>query len=139
MTVETYVDAEGAAKAWAKANTPIAAVVGARVFLAPNNAASFPQLVVSRVGGAPDTSEAVIDAPVITFGCWAASRRAASDLAYVVATQAQAFRSPTAMGTGTEGMGARVLLGPLFVTDEADELAGRFRYVLDIEFVIRAT
>lgn len=139
---KTFVDAEAAAKAWAKADTAIKALIGgssARVFVdGVNNDAAFPQLVVNRAGGAPDSGEAPLDVARISFSCWAARRGAAGQLAYTVMSSAESMAGPTAMGSGAVGLGAVCVLGPLYLTDQADEQAGRRRYVVDIDFVIRA-
>lgn len=135
---KTFVDVEGAAKAWAKANNAIAAIVSTRVFLAYNNAGTAPQLVVTRAAGTADASEAPLDVATISFSCWAASRGAAGALAYVVMGAAESMTGATSMGAAAVGHGARTALGPVYLTDQADEQAGRYRYVLDVEFVIRA-
>lgn len=136
--VKTFVDAEEAAKQWARSVAAITAVVGQRVFLAPNNDASFPQLVASRAGGSSDRGEAPLDLALISFSCWAASRRAAGSLAYVVMGEAESMAGPTPMGAAAVGLGATCELGPRYLTSAADEQARRYRYVLDVEFVIRA-
>lgn len=138
MTAVTFVDAEAAAKAWARADSAIAAVAGQRVFLGVNNNAPFPQLVVERSGGGPQPSEAPLDDARIQFSCWAASRRAAAELAYTVMSQAESMTGSTPMGDEAVGKGARTVLGPLYVTSDADEKAGRYRYVVDIEFTLNA-
>lgn len=136
---KVYVDAEAAAKAWAKADADINTASGGRVFLGFNNDAPLPQLVVGRVGGSVDPSEAPLDAPVISFSCWAANRMAAAALAYTVLSAAESMTaSPTPMGSGAVGYGARCVLPPLYQTSEADELAHKYRYVVDVAFVIRA-
>lgn len=135
---KTYVDAEGAAKAWARANSAISAIVGTRVFLGYNNVGAAAQLVVERAGGTVDDGEAPLDVARISFSCWAASRGAAGTLAYVVMSQAESMTGATAMGAAAVGHGARTALGPLYLTDQADEQAGRYRYVVDVDFVIRA-
>lgn len=136
---KTFVDVEAAAKAWARAQPEIAAIVGARVFLAPNNAGPWPQLVVNRAGGGADPGEAPIDGALVTFSCWAASRGAAGSLAYVVMGAAESLVPRTPMGASAVGHGASVPLGPRYLTDAADEKAGRFRYVLDVVLTVRAT
>lgn len=137
---KTYVDAEAAAKAWARATALISGVVSNRVFLGINDqgSGSFPQLVVGRAGGTTDPGEAPLDRARISFSCWATNRGAAGDLAYKVLSAAESMTGPTAMGSAAVGLGARCVLGPLYLTDQADEQASRFRYVVDIDFVIRA-
>lgn len=136
---KVFTDVEGAAKAWARAQAEITALVGQRVFLAPNNAAPFPQVVVNRAGGGADPGEAPIDGALVTFGCWAANRHAAAALAYVVMGAAESMVPGTPMGASAVGLGASVPLGPRYVTSAADEKAGRFRYVVDVVLTVRAT
>lgn len=138
MTTVAFVDAETAAKAWARADAAIAAIVGARVFLGVNHAAPFPQLVAERAGGGPHTSQAPLDDALIQFSCWATSRRAAATLAYTVMGAAASMTAPTPMGVDAVGKGARCPLGPLYQTSQADEKAGRYRYVVDVEFTLNA-
>lgn len=135
---KTYVDAEAAAKAWALAQAGITALAGSKVFLGYNNVAGGTQLVVERAGGTADDGEAPLDQARISFSCWAASRRVASNLAYAVMSAAESMTGATSMGAAAVGHGARTALGPLFLTDQADEQASRYRYVVDIDFVIRA-
>lgn len=137
MPTKVFVDAEAAAKAWALAEPNIAALAGPRVFLAFNEtAASKTQLVVGRAGGAPDFGEAPLDLAVVSFSCWAATRKAAADLAYTVVSAAESIDGPTPAG-GAVIHGARVLLAPLPASSQADELAKRHRFITDVQFVIR--
>lgn len=135
---KVFVDAEGAAKAWARAQPDIAAIVGTKVFLAYQNVGGGQQLVVGRAGGAADAGTAPLDVARISFSCWATSRGAAGALAYTVMSAAESMTGQTAMGSAAVGLGARCELGPVYLTDQADEQAGRYRYVVDIDFVIRA-
>lgn len=138
MSTVVFVDAEAAAKAWARADAAIVALVAARVFLGVNNEAPFPQLVVERSGGGPQASEAPLDDARIQFSCWATSRRSAATLAYTVMSSAESMTGSTPMGAEAVGKGARTVLGPLYLTSDADEKAGRYRYVVDIEFTLNA-
>lgn len=135
MTTKTFVDPEAAAKAWARGQ---GLACGQRVFLGVNNGAAFPQLVVGRAGGQPDFGEPPLDRPVISFSAWAENRAQAAALAYAVQSAAESMTGPTPMGAAAVGHGARTLTGPLYRTSDADEKAGRYRYLLDIELVIRA-
>jgi hypothetical protein len=138
VTVKTFVDVEAAAKAWARADSDIAALVSTRVFLGVNNQAPFPQLIVQRVGGTAQDGNAPLDDATVSFSCWAASRAAAGALAYVVMSAAESMTGPTPMGSAAVGHGARTVLAPLYVTSDEDEKAGRYRYVVDVAFTIRA-
>lgn len=137
MTTVTFVDAEAAAKAWARANANIAAVVAARVFLGVNNNAPFPQLVVERAGGGPQEGEAPVDDARVQFSAWASSRAAAAALAYTVMSEAESIAAPVTAGPAVM-KGARTSLGPIYLTSEADEKAHTYRYLVDITFTLNA-
>lgn len=135
--VQAFVDVEGAVKAWARANSSISALVSARVFLGVNKNAASPQLVVSRVAGGADPSEAPIDRPRVQFDSWAATRAAAANLAYTVMQELREIEAHDTFGSTAVVFGAQVVLGPRYLTDEADERAGWHRYVLDADLVLR--
>lgn len=137
MSTVTFVDAEAAVKAWARANAAIAAVVGQRVFLGVNNDGDFPQLVVERVGGGPHNSEAPVDDALVQCSCWATNRRAAADLAYTVMSAAHSITGATTAG-GAVIKGARAAFPPRYETTDADEKAHRYRYLVDITFTLNA-
>jgi len=67
-----YVSAEATLIAWAKATTTINNLVGGRISKQLPEDPTFPYLTVRRVSGAPDSSEAPIDLPLIQFSCYAA-------------------------------------------------------------------
>lgn len=71
--VEVLPDTEGAVRTFLRANAAVAAIVGARVFFGvPKGAteASFPLVVVQRVGGGDSDSEAPVDEALLQVDCW---------------------------------------------------------------------
>lgn len=140
---QTFVDAEGAVRTWARANADISALVDARVFfgvpegVSPGDA-NWPMLVVRRVGGAPQPDIAPVDRALIQFDCWGATRRSkaqAAALATAVVTAARELTNGTEMGSGVVGQGADVELGPVWSPDPETDQA---RYVVDVAFYLRA-
>lgn len=66
-------DLEGGLRTWLRAQAALSAIVGQRVFFGiPKKATetTFPLLVVSRVGGALDPSEAPVDRPLLQIDVW---------------------------------------------------------------------
>lgn len=141
MPAGVLVDAEGAVKAWAKAQTAISAIVGSRVFFEVNGSAPFPQLVVQRVGGGPLPGEPPIDQALIQFDVWgtqsasgkADGKASASALAEAVRNAAFFMTAETPMGAAA-GLWAEISLGPVWSPDPE---SGRARYVVDVLFGIR--
>lgn len=69
----TWPDVEGAARDYLRADAGVAALVGARVFFGiPKGAkeATFPLVVVSRVGGGQATGDAPVDVALLQIDCW---------------------------------------------------------------------
>lgn len=73
MPTDTLPDTEGALVTWLKGRSAVSAIVGARVFFGvPKGAteASYPMLVVFRVGGTDDVSDVPIDNALVQIDCW---------------------------------------------------------------------
>lgn len=71
--MSTWPDVEGLLRTHLRADTGVAAIVGARVFFGvPKGAteATFPLVVVQRVGGGADHSEAPLDVALMQVDCW---------------------------------------------------------------------
>lgn len=143
MLPQTFLDAEGAVRTWARAHAGIDAIVDGRVFFGvpeKTTAGSWPMLVLRRVAGAPEPSIPPIDRAVIQFDCWGApakslARKAqAASLAAAVVTAARELTAGTDMGDAV-GMGADVDLGPVWLPDPETDQA---RYVVDVAFYLRA-
>lgn len=68
-----FPDTEGAVRAWLRSAPDVSALVGQRVFFGvPKGAteATFPLVVVQRVGGGDDPSEAPVDIALVQLDCW---------------------------------------------------------------------
>lgn len=63
-------DVEGAARAFLRADAGVAALVGTRCFFGIPDAPTWPLVVVSRIGGGDDTSDAPLDQAVLQVDCW---------------------------------------------------------------------
>lgn len=70
MTVVTFPDVEGGVRAFLRANTGVAALVGQRVFFGVPDSPTWPLVTVQRVGGGDDLSEAPIDLALVQLDCW---------------------------------------------------------------------
>lgn len=71
--MSTWADVEGLLRDHLRADTGVAAIVGARVFFGVPKRASestFPLVVVSRVGGGQDASDASLDVALVQVDCW---------------------------------------------------------------------
>lgn len=138
----TYVEAEGAVRAWARALN--LAGLGTRVFFGiPVKGATFPLAVLTRVGGRP-VRGVPMDRALIQFdllGDTPTDRRPPSDkyalggIATSLAGAADSIASGTVMSAGVVCMGAEVENGPVWSPSPVD---GRSRYVLDVAFLLRA-
>ncbi len=137
-----YVEAEGAVRAWARALN--LAGLGARAFFGvPVTGATFPLVVLTRVGGRP-VRGVPVDRALIQFdllGATPVDRRPPSDkytlsvIAAALASAAESLASGTVMAAGVVCLGAEVENGPVWSPSPVD---GRSRYTLDIAFLLRA-
>ena len=120
----TWVDVEGAVRAWAREALP---ALSGRVFFGFNAAASpaYPQIVLFRIGG-PD------DRCLIQFDVWAASKADAALTAAELATAADALRR--------YAHGGALLHGALIdsVRWQPDQESDQPRYVVDVLFTATA-
>jgi hypothetical protein len=133
---KTLVDAEGAVRAWARANTAIAAAfTGGIYFGPPEGSVTFPLVRLQRVGGGPVSGDTPLDDAAISFLVWGSNKAQAAAAVMVLASEVESFLCGTAMGSGAVGLGARVTLGPVWSSDPDTD---RPRYVLDCSFSIRA-
>lgn len=133
---KVLVDAEGAVRAWARANAAIvAAFTGGIYFGPPEGTPTFPLLRVQRVGGGPVAGDTPIDDAAISFLAWGSNKAQVAAAVMVLASEVESMLCGTAMGSGAVGLGARVTLGPVWSPDPDTD---RPRYVLDASFSIRA-
>jgi hypothetical protein len=71
--VSTWPDVEGALRTHLRADAGVAALVGQRVFFGVPRGAkeeTYPLVVVQRVGGGQDASEAPVDVALVQVDCW---------------------------------------------------------------------
>jgi hypothetical protein len=68
--VSEFPDVEGAVRTYLRAHTDVTALCGTRVFFAVPRQATYPLVVVTRVGGFDDTSDAPLDQALIQVDCW---------------------------------------------------------------------
>jgi hypothetical protein len=149
MTVQ-WPDVEGAVRTYLRAHTDVVAQVGARVFFGIPDEPTWPLIVVSRVGGFEDPSDAPIDQAMVQLDCWGAFhldgstevltrpnkasatavlravRQAHSDLIHVPATV-------TVAGATVRIDGGAWQSDP-YIPDPSD---GRPRYVVTAQFTVR--
>lgn len=133
---KVLVDAEGAVRAWARANTAIAAAfTGGIYFGPPEGTVTFPLVRLQRIGGGPVPGDTPIDEAVISWLVWGTNKAQAAAAAMTLVSQIESMLCGTAMGAGAVGLGARVTLGPVFSPDPDTD---RPRYIVDSAFVVRA-
>lgn len=71
--MSTWPDVEGAVRDHLRADAGVTALVGQRVFFGvPRKAtdATWPLVVVQRVGGGQDASDAPVDVALVQIDCW---------------------------------------------------------------------
>jgi hypothetical protein len=114
----TWVDVEGAVRAWAREALP---GLEGRVFLGFNTAANANQIVLFRIGG-PD------DRCLIQFDVWAATKAVAASTAAELATAADAIGRYTHQGVLLHGATVES------VRWQPDEQSDTPRFVVDVMF-----
>lgn len=102
---ETYPDVEGGCRTWLRTLPAVTSVVDQRVWFAvPDDADEddYPLVLVQRVGGGDDPSEAVVDQCMLQLTVVGERRgkAAAASLALAIRGQFKAIRGPVAWGTG---------------------------------------
>lgn len=116
--MSTWPDVEGALRTWLRAQSGVSAIVGNRVFFGvPRKAteSSFPMVVVTRVGGAPDLSEAPVDLALVQVDCWGSLNGAgdplkatATDLVNAVRAALESVNGRTTLTAGVDVFGIAV-------------------------------
>lgn len=108
MSEGDFPDTEDAMKAYLKADSGVAALVGSRVFFgSPKQGATLPYIVVSRVGGGDDVSEAPVDNAVLNASCWGRSKEEAFNVMNAVRRALHSIRRRT-LASGVDLHGAIV-------------------------------
>lgn len=70
MSSEEFPDIEGGLRDYLRSHAVVSAIVFQRVFFGVPDKPTYPLLVVQRVGGADDPSEAPIDRALVQIDCW---------------------------------------------------------------------
>ncbi len=132
-------DAEFEVRAWARAHPRLVPLIAGRTFFGLPREPVYPLIVLGRVGGGLDPSDAPIDRPRISFACWGpagnTSRADASTVAYTLRAIALGLVHGTPVGAVFASGAATLELGPLWLPDRK---TGRARYVLDLAFHLYA-
>ena len=105
MAEGDFPDTEDAMKAYLKADSGVSAIVGSRVFFgSPKQGATLPYVVLARIGGGDDGSEAPIDNAVLNLSCWGRSKEEAFNTANAVRKALRTIRRRTlASGVNLHG------------------------------------
>lgn len=132
---EVFPDVEGALRTWLRAQPEVAARYGTRVFFGIPDSPTWPLLVVGRVGGGEDVSEAPLDLPMVQLDCWGRLDTAGHGDKASCAADKNAVRSAlsriravTELADGEVAFGAEVV-SDLWSPDPDDK---RPRYVLTV-------
>jgi len=70
MSTLVFPDVEGGVRTYLRGYADLVALVGARVFFGIPNEPTWPLVVVSRVGGGDDSSDAPFDEALVRLDCW---------------------------------------------------------------------
>lgn len=110
MTTETYPNVEEALRTFLRANAGLTALVGNRVFYDIPSDTAYPLIVISRIGGGDDESEACIDQAVMRFAVWGNHNARSATNAVVAALRSalRSIRGSTLIATGVRAYGATV-------------------------------
>lgn len=104
-------DIEGGVRTWLREQAPVTALVGQRIFFGvPKKATegSFPMLVVARVGGALDESEAPVDRPLVQIDAWGSLDASGNGMKAQTTTLVNTVRSLLAAVRGRTALSADV-------------------------------
>jgi len=137
MTTETLPDVEGGIRAWLRADTAVATLIGNRVFFdVPRVGPTFPLVTIARVGGSDDTSDAPIDRCALRITVWGAlttdgkpNKAGCFAVKNAVRAALLSIRSRTTVTAGVDVFGAQVS-GDLYAPDATDN--DRPRYTLTV-------
>lgn len=139
MPEAPMLDVEHAVRAWLRDLPELAPTLERRVFFGMPKSPSWPLVIVSRIGGTVDTSDAPIDVPALSFACWGPdgnqSRAIAKDVAYGLRAALLGLVHGSPVGAGFASGPAVIDLGPLWLPDRD---TGRARYMLDATLHLHA-
>lgn len=140
--MSTWPDPEGLVQTALKADTAVTALVGNRVFFGipkRNVEGTFPLIVVGRVGGGQDASEAPLDVPMLQIDCWGSLDAKGNGLKRDCLTLVNTVRSSLeAMGTVTTIAGHQLGVNVESVLWLPDPDNGRPRYTVTAEVAVIA-
>lgn len=128
-------DIEGGWKAWLRARAGFTTVFGNRAFLRADAKAAYPQLVITRIGGGDDTSEANIETALVQFDVWGElnDRHGCHQAKSAVRTELRSIcGGTTLLNAGCAVLGLPRVLDDRFLPDPS---TNRPRYVLTVECV----
>jgi hypothetical protein len=131
--VATHIlaDVEYATREWLRVLPSITALVGTRVHFGIPANATFPLIVITRVGGGPDLY-LPIDRARLSLSCWGQTKQSAARVAQLVASEIRELDN-TAMGAdavGFAGSVASIIWLP-------DPTSGTPRYVVEAGLSVR--
>lgn len=134
--IETMPDVEGGVRDALRDDDAVAALVGTRVYFGVPSSPTWPLIVVQRVGGGDDPSEAPIDLSLVQIDCYGATANKSQAWAVAAAVRAWArtVRRATALNTEVTAYGVNIE-SVLWAPDAAD----RPRYSLTALVMARST
>lgn len=135
---QTFADAEGAARSWARA---LPSLVAGRVFFGMPERPVFPLVLVQRVGSGRGGGDTPIDNALIQFDIYGTDHRAKAQvgaLAVYLQGQAESLLCGTPMGDAV-ALSATVERGPDWrpVPTAEEPRHHQARYQLDVMFSLR--
>jgi len=120
-------DVEAGLVSFLLAQASITTLVSTRVFFGvPRNSPTLPLIVVQRVGGGDDVSEAAIDNAVVTLHCWGRSKLEALTVTNTVRTSLRSIRRVT-VHNGVALYGIPIIDSVVWSPDPQDDTP---RYIL---------
>lgn len=131
---EQLPDVEGAMRTYLRADSTISGSYGGRVFFGAPDSPEYPMVLVSRVGGAEDASDAPLDVALLQIDCIGKRREegggkiSATQLWLAVKSALRSIQGLTQVGTDRL-FGASVV-SDVYLNDPVD---GRPRYVLTVQ------
>lgn len=143
MAEDDFCDVEGGLRTYLRADAGIQAVVAQRVFFGIPDSPTFPLVVVRRVGGGDDPSEAALDQALVQFDCWGpVTASGHGDKATAQSVRAAvrkvlrllAMQGATALDANTVCYGA-VVQSDIWLPDPADDMP---RYAISAVVTARA-
>lgn len=139
MAIDLWPDTEGGVRDYLRAVPEVVALVSTRVFFGVADG-DFPQVVVSRVGGTEDPSDAPIDQALIQLDIWG---KAAGVNAKLACTQLKNVvrGAVTALNHTPATAGGVALMGATVDSDSwlPDETTGQPRYVLTCAVIAKVS